>query len=162
MEEDNFSTGYYKIFFVVGLSILAIFFCFFILVKNRNQELQEIHRKIDSEGIPAFSTITEYHLVQKNDKSHVYTYLLTDKQGKLHEISEYVDEKTHLKLRVGNTIETKYLIKKYFNREVIFSRIVGNKQKIRDLSLLDILSKLGLLFGMVLLGFSLVFYILKK
>ena len=162
MEEDNFSTEYYKIFFVVGFSILTIFFCFFILVKNRNQELQEIHKKIDLEGIPAFSTVTEYHSVQKNDKSHIYTYLLTDKQGKLHEINEYVDEKTHLKLRVGNTIETKYLIKKYFNREVVFSRIVGNKQKIRDLNLLDILSKLGLGFGLILLSVSFVFYLIKR
>ncbi len=152
--EPDLYTPLYKVFFLVSLFTLLVFGCFLSLIQQRDQELLNAYRVLESEGEKSFSTLTGYHLVvSENRKRHIYTYLVTDEFGKLHEITEFVDDKSHLRLRVGNTVITRQ--KKFYlaGKERILSRIDGNKQILPNYNYLEKIAFFGIGFS-ILIGFG--------
>lgn len=149
--EREFRTPLYKIFLLISILTFFVFGCFLFLVKQRNLELLNAYKLLESQGQRSFSTITGYHLVTSgNEKRHIYTYLVTDEIGKLHEITEFVDDKSHLKLRVGNTVVTRQ--KKFIltGKERILSRIDGNKQILPNYNYLERIGYFGMGFSILI------------
>jgi len=145
---NSLYTPLYKIFFLVGIFTLLVFTGFIFLVQDREKELIEAYKVLEREGQKSFSTLTGYHtVIIGNQKRHIYTYMVTDEFGKLHETTEYVDDKTHLRLRVGNTVITRQKKFKLAGKEKILSRIDGNKQILPNY---NFLKRIGI-FG---IGFS--------
>ena len=151
---DLLYTPLYKVFFLISFLTLFVFSCFLALIQHRNQELQNAYEVLETNGVKSFSTITGYHLVvSEKQKRHIYTYLVTDEFGKLHEITEFVDDKSHLRLRVGNTVVTRQ--KKVFlaGKDRILSRIDGNKQILPNYNYLEKIALFGIGFS-ILIGFG--------
>lgn len=159
---DNLHTPLYKIFFLISLFTLSVFGSFYLLVKNRNQELKTAYSTIE-QGQKSFSTLIGYHqVVGMNSKRHIYTYLVTDEFGKIHEISEFVDDKSHLRLRVGNTIVTRQKKVYLAGKQKIISRIEGNNQILPNYDYLEEIALIGNGFA-VLVGFvSFVLFLFRR
>lgn len=142
---------------------LFVFGCFLFLVQQRNQELLNAYKVLEAQGQKSFSTLTGYHLVVSgNEKRHIYTYLVTDEIGKLHEITEFVDDKSHLRLRVGNTVVTRQ--KEFFlaGKERILSRIDGNKQILPNYNYLEKIAFFGIGFSILIGICGMILIIFKK
>lgn len=142
-------TPLYKIFFLISSLTLIVFTVFFVLIQNRNQELKLAYTSLEKDGQKSFSTLTGYHeILKKNQKKHIYTYLLTDEFGKVHEMTEFVDDKSYLKLRVGNTVITRH--KKFIlaGQERILARIEGNDQILPNFDYLENICIFGIVFSL--------------
>ncbi len=148
-------TPFHKIIFLIGLLTGLVFISANYIIQKKNQFLKSGYEQLEKEGIKTFSTIDDYQVSgDSNNKKHVYTYLLTDPKGDLHEINEFVDEKTYLRLRVGNSIVTKFIMLKFLNQEIILSRIEGNNQNLPNLNLIENFSNLGIIFSALLILLS--------
>jgi hypothetical protein len=149
--ERKYETPLYKIFLLIGILTFFVFGCFLYLVRQRNADLVNAYKILESQGQKSFSTITGYHVVTSgSEKRHIYTYLVTDEIGKLHEITEFVDDKSHLKLRVGNTVVTRQ--KKFLltGKERILSRIEGNNQILPNYNFLERIAFFGIGFSILI------------
>lgn len=161
--EANLYTPLYKIFFILGILTLSVFSCFLVLIQSREQELQNAFRILEREGQKSFSTLTGYHLVVNGEhKRHIYTYMVTDEFGKLHETSEYVDDKSHLRLRVGNTVITRQKKFKLAGKEKILSRIEGNKQTLPNYNFLEKIGYIGIGFSLLTNAFGFILFTFKR
>ncbi|MBK8394787.1 MAG: hypothetical protein IPL26_06010 [Leptospiraceae bacterium] len=144
-------TPLYKIFFFISLLTFSVFGFSFTLIQSRNTELKTAYEKLELEGKKSFSTLTAYHhVISGNGKRHIYTYLVTDEYGKIHEINEYVDNKSHLRLRVGNTVVTLQKKITLSGKEKIISRIEGNKQILPNYNYLETISFFGVGFSILI------------
>lgn len=151
ISSEELYTPLYKIFILVSLFTLIVFGCFYFLIQTRNLELKNAYETLGSEGQKSFSTLTAYHqVISGNQKRHIYTYLLTDEYGKVHEINEFVDNKSHLRLRVGNTVVTRKKKVSLAGKKEIISRIEGNNQILPNYNYLEMIAAIGIGFSIVI------------
>lgn len=155
-------TPFYKIIFLIGILTGLVFISANYIILKKNQFLKSGYQQLEKEGVKTFSTIEDYRVSGDSNKKHVYTYLLTDPKGDLHEINEFVDEKTYLRLRVGNSIVTKFIMLKFLNQDIILSRIEGNNQNLPNLNLIENFSNLGIIFSALLILLSAANFILTR
>ena len=161
ISSEELYTPLYKIFILVSLFTLIVFGCFYFLVQTRNLELKNAYQALESEGQKSFSTLTAYHqVISGNEKRHIYTYLLTDEYGKVHEINEFVDNKSHLRLRVGNTVVTRKNKVSLAGKKKIISRIEGNNQILPNYYYFEMIAAIGIGFSILigLGGFALLLF----
>ncbi|MCC5816067.1 MAG: hypothetical protein JJT78_15055 [Leptospira sp.] len=86
-------------------------------MKNTNSEFKELE-------IPAnrgFAVLLEFH-----SKGRKFTYQVSDERGRIHEITEVVDEETSRKLRVGDTISIYRKTITIFGRRTVISKIMSS------------------------------------
>ena len=156
-------TPLYKIFFSISLLTVTVFCFFYLLIQHRNLEIKSAYETLEQEGKKSFSTITAYHqVVSGNNKRHIYTYLVTDEFGKIHEMTEFVDDKSHLRLRVGNTIVTRQKKIKLAGKEKILSRIEGNNQILPNYNYLETIAIVGIGFATLIGLCGFILFVFKK
>lgn len=155
-------TPLYKILIVYSF-FMGISFGFLLsIVKHKDDLLKTEYDSLEETGFKVFSTLTNYHKLNKNGKAiHSYTYLAPDKHGNMHEITEEVDEARNLSLRIGDTLETKTKTIEIFGKMIVISKIKGNKAPYQSFSFLRALFQVGILFasGLFILSF---FYLFAK
>ncbi len=159
-EIGKLETPFYKLIFYFSISSLVVFLLLYFFSIHRNQFYEKSYHEIQKHGKKTFGTISD-NFIKNEKKIFIYTYVLTDEYGVRFEISEQVDEKTHLKLRVGNTIPVKFYQTNYFHVSKIFSRIEGNFSKFPNSKFLIQFSQLGILFSILSMLLS-VYYFFKK
>lgn len=160
---EKLATPFYKILTVLSLSLLIVFAVFFAVIRERNNELKKEYQRIESDGRRVFATLTEYHKVTVNSKKfHTYTYMVPDEKGKLFEITETVDDKTYIKLRIGDTIQTKQIKVKIAGKEKILSRIIGNTYPFPEYDYIEKFCISGLAFGFGVLLLAGVVFVFKR
>jgi hypothetical protein len=155
---ESKSTPLSLVLFVVGWISLSIFLVLFFLIDNRNQILDNEYSKLEIEGSSSFSIIKEYHKIfKRNNILHLYTYSILDDMGNFHEITEYVDSKTHSKLRIGDNamILSKSI---YLNgNKLLITRIKGNTAINSQNKFLEVFSIIGVFSSIILLVISGIF-----
>ncbi|MCB1159813.1 MAG: hypothetical protein H7A25_20975 [Leptospiraceae bacterium] len=160
--QETLRTPLYRLLFTYSFSAGFIFVFLFTLVFLKNRALKEEYTDLETKGKKTFSTLTSYHNVNKSQQTvHIYTYLTPDSKGRMHEITEAVDEKTSRRLRVGDTIITyKKEVFLYFESKII-SRIAGNQARVSDYNFLQFFLLSGILFS-IFLFFVSIFYFFSR
>ncbi|MCE9499045.1 MAG: hypothetical protein K8R21_00770 [Leptospira sp.] len=145
---ESTTTPLHKILLALSFCFFLLFGSFYLLVKDRNNILEKNYQLLIGSGSPVFATLTEYHPVLRDGKKdHVYTYLVPDEMGKLHEITESVDNVTNRKLRIGDTVITKRKTIQIYGKEYVISRIEGNQENFPNFKLLENLAISGFCLG---------------
>jgi hypothetical protein len=129
----------------IGLIIFASF-GFWI-----NVEMKNIDSEFEKLEIPAnrgFAVLLEFH-----SKGRKFTYQVSDERGRIHEITEIVDEETSRKLRVGDTISIYRKTITIFGKRTVISKIMSSAKNYSPLqNLYNYTFNGSLFFGILSLG----------
>ncbi len=77
-------------------------------------------------------------------------------------MTEFVDDKSHLRLRVGNTIVTRQKKIKLAGKEKILSRIEGNNQILPNYNYLETIAIVGIGFATLIGLCGFILFVFKK
>ncbi|MBM9502278.1 hypothetical protein JWG44_18665 [Leptospira sp. 201903071] len=152
MNSSSYSTPFYKILFVLGLGSILFFLPFYLVVSGENKHLDRIYQSLREPGATVFGTLTESVRVEKSGKrAYLVSYRVPDESGKLHEITEQVDENLYQRLRVGDSIEIRRKTFETFGKIRVLARIKKNSLFINDFDFLEIFALTGLCFSAALI-----------
>jgi hypothetical protein len=107
--------------FIYSLFGLVIFASFGFWIAK---EMDNINSELEELEIPAnrgFAVLLEFH-----SKGRKFTYQVSDERGRIHEITEVVDEATSRKLRVGDTISIYRKTITIFGKRTVISKIMSS------------------------------------
>ncbi|MBM9578070.1 hypothetical protein JWG45_13010 [Leptospira sp. 201903070] len=152
MNSSSYSTPFYKILFVLGLGSILFFLPFYLVVTEENKHLDQIYQSLREPGATVFGTLTESVRVEKSGKrAYLVSYRVPDESGKLHEVTEQVDENLYQRLRVGDSIEIRRKTFETFGKIRVLARIKKNSLFISDFDFLEIFALTGLCFSAILI-----------
>lgn len=152
MNSSSYSTPFYKILFILGLGSILFFLPFYLVVSDENKHLDQVYQSLREPGATVFGTLTESVRVEKSGKrAYLVSYRVPDESGKLHEITEQVDENLYQRLRVGDSIEIRRKTFETFGKIRVLARIKKNSLFINDFDFLEIFALIGLGFSGILI-----------
>ncbi|EMJ55961.1 hypothetical protein LEP1GSC013_0169 [Leptospira interrogans serovar Valbuzzi str. Duyster] len=158
----KYSTPFYKILFTIGFSSTLFFLPFYLFIHTENKQLDWIYQKLKEPGSTVFGTLTESVRIEKSGRrAYLVSYRVPDEFGKLYEITEQVDENLYQRLRVGDSIEVRIQTLKTFGKIRMLARIKKNSLSINDFDFLEMFSKIGLCFSVILLATGFYYRIFK-
>ncbi|MDX1961166.1 MAG: hypothetical protein SFU98_21535 [Leptospiraceae bacterium] len=153
--KKNEKTHLGRALFIIGLSTFLIFLSLKLVIENYNQFYLQAFSRLNTFGEKTFAQLKDSHIITKGFQKHfLYTYRITDLEGEFFEVTEEVDEKTHRKLRVGDTVVCNKLVLNKFNKKIIVSKIQGNEFPNYDFEFMIQFSNLGILFSVILFAVS--------
>ncbi|AOP36234.1 hypothetical protein A0128_19585 [Leptospira tipperaryensis] len=162
MNSSSYSTPFYKILFVLGLGSILFFLPFYLVVSGENKHLDQVYQSLREPGATVFGTLTESVRVEKSGKrAYLVSYRVPDESGKLHEITEQVDENLYQRLRVGDSIEIRRKTFETFGKIRVLARIKKNSLFINDFDFLEIFALTGLCFSGILILTGIYYRIFK-
>ncbi|PJZ52849.1 hypothetical protein CH380_12340 [Leptospira adleri] len=162
MNSSSFSTPFYKILFILGLGSILFFLPFYLVVSGENKHLDQVYQSLREPGSTVFGTLTESVRVEKSGKrAYLVSYRVPDESGKLHEITEQVDENLYQRLRVGDSIEIRRKTFETFGKVRVLARIKKNSLFINDFDFLEIFALIGLGFSGILILTAIYYWIFK-
>ncbi|EMO52404.1 hypothetical protein [Leptospira noguchii] len=149
----KYSTPFYKILFTIGFGSILFFLPFYLFIHAENKQLDQIYQKLKEPGPTVFGTLTESVRIEKSGgRAYLVSYRVPDEFGKLYEITEQVDENLYQRLRVGDSIEVRIQTLETFGKIRMLARIKKNSLSINDFNFLEMFSKIGLCFSLILLA----------
>ncbi|EMM98297.1 hypothetical protein LEP1GSC021_4348 [Leptospira noguchii str. 1993005606] len=158
----KYSTPFYKILFTIGFGSILFFLPFYLFVHSENKQLDWIYQKLKEPGPTVFGTLTESVRIEKSGgRAYLVSYRVPDEFGKLYEITEQVDENLYQRLRVGDSIEVRIQTLETFGKIRMLARIKKNSLSINDFNFLEMFSKIGLCFSLILLAVGFYYRIFK-
>jgi hypothetical protein len=151
-----------EVFFILSICTFLVFFVLLVLIRERQQILNQSYANIEKNGDKVFSVLKDHFIkYQKNKRQDVYTYNIPDETGNMLEVSEAVDKNTHLRLRVGDTVECYRQVIKLAGKKIVISRIKGNLEPPTNYIYLYNFSLVGIGFSGILFFLS-IFYFMKE
>ncbi|MDV6236413.1 hypothetical protein CH379_012325 [Leptospira ellisii] len=149
---SEYSTPFYKILLILGCGALLFFFPFYLRISSENRHLDEVYHRLREPGETVFGTLTESVRVEKSGRrAYVVSYRVPDETGKLHEITEQVDENLYRRLRVGDSIEVRRRTFETFGKIRVLARIKKNSLFVNDFDFMETFSLTGLCFSGILI-----------
>ncbi|RHX84110.1 hypothetical protein [Leptospira stimsonii] len=162
MNSSSYSTPFYKILFVLGLGSVLFFLPFYLVVNGENNHLDQVYQSLREPGPTVFGTLTESVRVEKSGKrAYLVSYRVPDESGKLHEVTEQVDENLYQRLRVGDSIEIRRKTFETFGKIRVLARIKKNSLFINDFDFLEIFALTGLCFSGILIFAGIYYRVFK-
>ncbi|MCG6169812.1 hypothetical protein LFX25_18055 [Leptospira sp. FAT2] len=160
--DSSYSTPFYKILFTLGWSSILFFLPFYWIVSGENKHLDQVYESLREPGPTVFGTLTESVRVEKSGKrAYLVSYRVPDESGKLHEITEQVDENLSQRLRVGDSIEVRRQTFETFGKVRVLARIKKNSLFINDFDFLEMFALIGLCFSGTIIGAGIYYWIFK-
>jgi hypothetical protein len=152
IEEKRFNTPLSSILAVSGFSIFIIFALCYLLIIGRTNSLRSEYDSLEKEGYKSFATLTAYHRVKKFQSDlHVYTYMVADPNGKLHEVDEWVDMNLNSKLRIGDVHEATMKKIYLYGKETIIARLARNRATPPYFTAIKDFTGTGIAFSLIIL-----------
>ncbi|PJZ70723.1 hypothetical protein CH373_07290 [Leptospira perolatii] len=156
------STPFFRILFVMGFLSLVFFVPLYLVVRGENVHQAELYKSLTGPGKKEFGVLTEKTNLEKLGRTvHLYTYLVSDEFGKKHEVTEEVDEQTHLRLRVGDTVNVRCKTWTSLGKRRLIARILGNKAPTPNFHFMEILFLNGIAYSLLIIGIGTYYRIFK-
>jgi hypothetical protein len=165
MTERNLHTPVYKSVGLLSFFSFVLLLLIYSIVHYKNSFLKKAYPTVEPEGEQTFSILVNYNTYKKNKKQvHNYTYIIPTKNGVKTSITEEVDSAKNLQLRIGDTVETRKKTVSLFGKELLLSRIKGNKASHPNLDFLETFLLVGVYFALTgfLLSYLYKIVILRK
>lgn len=119
--------------------------------------LESVEKDLDSPSNRSFAVLQEFQTGGKK-----FTYEVSDEWGKVHEVTEVVDEASARKLRVGDTIPVLRKSVHIFGKQTMLSRIISNSNKPQSFEILQNITFYSIFFfGLVSFATSILFFVNK-
>lgn len=137
-------------FLVYSIAGLFIFGMLFFWIHSEKVFLDNMYTSLESPANRSFAVLQEFH-----PKGRKFTYQVSDERGRIHEITEVVDESTARKLRVGDTISIYRKTIILFSKRTVISKILTSERTHSELSGLYSFTRNGAFFfgGLCLVSF---------
>ncbi len=149
MTEPRIHTPFHKSIRLLSVFSLVLFSIIYSIVAYKNTILKAEYPGIELDGEQTFSILINYNTYRKSNRQiHNYTYIIPTKNGVKASITEEVDSKTNLQLRIGDTIETRKKTISLFGKDLLLSRIEGNKANYPNLDFLETFLLIGIYFSL--------------
>lgn len=152
MSDSHHYTPLHRVLLTLGISLFLFFVPLFSIVQKEHAKLQSEYSDLRNTSEPIFAQLVEHTTVAKGQRSiDLYTYLVPDEMGKMHEVTEKVDPELDRKLRVGDTVAVRRRTIEIFGKTKMISYIEENKIGPKTFDFLVLFSKMGVLFSFLVL-----------
>lgn len=136
---------------------LVVFSFLWLWVNSEAKYINQILDDLETPSNKSFGVIQEHQ-----SSGNKFTIQVADEWGRVHEVSESVDETTSRKFRVGDSVPVYRKTGFVFGKKTLIANIIDNERLSRSLQTLENILLLGIAFFSVTLTISLLVRLFNK